>query len=173
VVVLTAGVLLIVSFVASAFLATAQRVLERTMALPLSPVLEWTAQLVTMTGVTLLIVVVYRFLPSVRMSWPSIWVGAISTTFFFFLGRSAIAAYVSWSGVGSAFGATGSLVALMLWIYYTSLSLFLGAEVAQVWAKRSGKPIVPRFRSEPGAAVRDVPRQADAPKPRESSHPGP
>lgn len=168
VVVLTAGVLLLASFVATAFIATAQR----SLALPLSYVWEWISQLLTVAGVVILLVVIYRFLPSARISWPSVWVGAISTSLFFFVGRSVIARYVSWSGVGSAFGATGSLVALLLWIYYSSLSLFLGAEVAQVWGKRAGRPIVPSF-SSPARRGDAAARRGDGPRRTESYHRGP
>ncbi|MEX0885505.1 MAG: YihY/virulence factor BrkB family protein [Phycisphaeraceae bacterium] len=93
--------------------------------------------------VSLLIAFMFKFLPDVRIAWRDVWFGAAVTAVLFSIGRYAIGLYLGQTGVASAYGAAGSLVVLLLWIYYSALIVFFGAEVTQVWARRMGKHIRP------------------------------
>lgn len=115
---------------------------------------------ITLGVFTVVLAAVYQVLPDVVIHWKEVWVGALVTALLFALGQVLIGLYLGRSAVGSAYGAAGSLVALLVWIYYTALVLFFGAEFTQVWARRSGRRIEP----EPGAhRVRQVRVEEEGP----------
>ncbi|MFO0961245.1 MAG: YhjD/YihY/BrkB family envelope integrity protein, partial [Isosphaeraceae bacterium] len=93
--------------------------------------------------VTLLFAMIFKVLPDARIAWKDVWVGAILTTFLFLVGKAAIGLYLGYSSYGSAYGAAGSMVLLLVWIYYTSQILYFGAEFTQVYANRYGSRIRP------------------------------
>jgi membrane protein len=84
-----------------------------------------------------------RYLPNARARWRDIWAGAIFTALLFGLGRYLIGLYIGNSNFSSTYGAAGALVTLLVWTYYNSQILFLGAEFTFVWARRRGFPIRP------------------------------
>jgi membrane protein len=92
---------------------------------------------------TLLFAGMFKVLPDARITWRVVWVGAFFPSFLFVLGRYLIGAYFGSADIGAAFGAAGSLVIVLVWIYYTSLLLLVGAEFTQVWARRYGEKILP------------------------------
>jgi membrane protein len=98
---------------------------------------------VSFAVITLLFAMIYRVLPDVEISWRDVWAGAIFTTLLFTLGKYLIGLYLGHSSVASIYGAAGSLVVVLLWIYYSSQILFLGAEFTQVYARKYGAQIVP------------------------------
>jgi membrane protein len=101
---------------------------------------------------TLLFAAMYKLLPDAKMRWLDMWVGAFLTALLFVIGKTLIGMYLQSSQIGSAWGsAAASMVALLVWVYYTSLVVLFGAELTQVWAKTYGQGIEP----EPGA-VRTV-----------------
>ncbi len=141
--VIVIGFLLLVSLVVSAALAAMHTYF--TEMLPGGGGLLWrlvdiALGLIVITG---LIAVMFKYLPDVRIAWRDVWFGAAVTAVLFSLGRYAIGLYLGHAGIASAYGAAGSLVVLLLWIYYSSLIIFLGAEITQVWARRMGKDIRP------------------------------
>jgi membrane protein len=85
----------------------------------------------------------FRFLPEARARWRDLWAGAIFTALLFGLGRFLIGFYIGNSDFSSTYGAAGALITLLVWTYYNSQILFLGAEFTQVWARWQGNPIVP------------------------------
>ncbi|WP_116106021.1 YihY/virulence factor BrkB family protein [Lewinella sp. IMCC34191] len=85
----------------------------------------------------------FRFLPDGKARWKDIWAGAIFTALLFGLGRYLIGLYIGNSNFGNTYGAAGALVTLLVWTFYNSLILFLGAEFTFTWAKRRGFPIRP------------------------------
>lgn len=90
-------------------------------------------------GLTILVFgVIYQFLPNVRVAWRDVWSGAMATALIFSIGRYLISVYLSYSTIGSTYGAAGSLAVLMLWIYYSAQLFFLGAEFTQVYARTKG-----------------------------------
>jgi membrane protein len=92
------------------------------------------SSLVSFGVIACLFAVIYKTLPAMSLPWSDIWIGAIFTALFFSLGKYAIGLYLSSSGVSSIFGAAGSLIALLLWIYYSAQIFFLGAEFTRQYA---------------------------------------
>jgi membrane protein len=82
--------------------------------------------------------VIFKMLPRVKLSWHDVTIGAVGTAALFTLGKYAIGAYIGNSGVASSFGAAGSLIALLLWVYYSAQIFFLGAEFARQYALQLG-----------------------------------
>ena len=82
--------------------------------------------------------VIFKMLPRVKLSWHDVTIGALGTAALFSLGKYAIGAYIGNSGVASSFGAAGSLIALLLWVYYSAQIFFLGAEFARQYALQLG-----------------------------------
>lgn len=87
---------------------------------------------------TLVFATVYKFLPDVKLTWRDVWVGAGVTAFLFSLGQLLIGFYFGRFSPGSVFGAAGSLVVLLLWIYYSAQILFFGAEITWTFAQKFG-----------------------------------
>jgi membrane protein len=115
----------------------------------LSALLEWGALwgLVDLAASLLLFVllfaVIYKVLPDVEIAWRDVWVGAGLTAALFAVGKYFIGLYLGKSGLASAYGAAGSLVALLAWVYYSAVIVLFGAEVTQVYARRYGSGIRP------------------------------
>jgi membrane protein len=140
--ILVVGFLLLVSLVLSTVLsAIGDAVIQQ---LPGSQVAMQLLDLgLNLLIITLLFAMIFRVLPDVEIAWRDVWVGAIITGVLFVVGRFAISLYMANATPASAFGAAGSLVVLLLWVYYSSMILFIGAEITQVWAKRRGHGIEP------------------------------
>lgn len=90
-----------------------------------------------------LFAVIFRVLPDARIKWRDIMAGAIATAVLFMIGKFAISFYISKSNVGSTFGTAGSLVILLVWIYYSSVILYFGAEFTKAYAVKYGSEIIP------------------------------
>jgi membrane protein len=105
--------------------------------------------------ITVLFAMMFRYLPDATISWHDVWIGATGTALLFTVGKFALGHYLGREGVTSAYGAAGSLVAILLWVYYSSLILFFGAEFTRVYALKRGSRIVP---SENAVAVSDEER---------------
>lgn len=99
--------------------------------------------LISLTLTTTLFALIFKFLPDVRIAWRDVWVGSVLTAVLFSVGKLALGIYLGVSGVGSSFGAAGSLVVVLLWVYYSAQILFFGAEFTQVWANRYGTKLRP------------------------------
>jgi membrane protein len=91
--------------------------------------------LVSLAVISFLIAMVYRVLPDVRLGWADVWSGAVVTAILFGIGKELIGLYLGQTSVASAYGAAGSLVVFLLWVYYSSLIMFLGAEITAVHAR--------------------------------------
>lgn len=141
------GFLLLVSLVISAGLSATQEIIGN--AFPLSEFFLQIVNTVTSIGVfTVLFALMYKFLSDAKIAWRDVWVGSFITSVFFSLGKTAIGIYLGNSAVASSFGAAGSLVLLLLWIYYSAQILFFGAECTQVYANKYGSKIVPEGKEE-------------------------
>lgn len=92
---------------------------------------------------TLLFAVIYKVVPDARVAWRDVLIGAFVASLLFSLGRFLLGWYLSTSGTGSIYGAAGSLVVVLLWIFVSAQIFFLGAELIQVLARRRGAPIQP------------------------------
>ncbi len=94
--------------------------------------------IVSFAVVTVLFAMMFRYLPDVRIEWKDVWFGAIFTGALFVVGKFALGLWLGKKSVGSAYGAAGSLVVLLVWIYWSASILFFGAEFTQVYARRQG-----------------------------------
>ena len=134
------GFLLLVSLLVSAALAALSRYLGQ-----IFPALTafWEAAnvLVSLFVITLLFAMVYKILPDVRLRWRDVWIGALVTAGFFSIGKQLIGLYLGTSSVGSSYGAAGSVVVLLIWVYYSAQVVLLGAEFTRFY--------VERFRGQP------------------------
>jgi len=135
--VLVLGFLLMVSLVVSAALAVLEkfwqgRWSDTTMLLTS---LNW---LISFLVIAAMFGVIFKMLPRVKLSWRDVVIGALGTAALFSLGKFGIGMYIGNSGVADSFGAAGSLIALLLWVYYSAQIFFLGAEFARQYALQLG-----------------------------------
>jgi membrane protein len=136
------GFLLLVSLVINAALARFQAYIAWILSVP-APVLHILNFMVSFGIFTLLFALMFKILPDAKMVWRDVWLGAAITSLLFTIGRVLIAQYLGSSTIRSSFGAAGSLVVILVWIYYSAQILFLGAEFTQVYTNRYGSRIVP------------------------------
>jgi len=99
--------------------------------------------LLTLGITTLIFAVIFKVLPDARIKWKDIMAGAVTTAIFFMLGKFGISFYISKTNVGSTYGTAGSLVVLLLWVYYSSIILYFGAEFTKAYAVKYGAEIHP------------------------------
>ena len=99
---------------------------------------------------------IYKILPDVKIEWRDVWVGAGLTSILFSIGKILIGLYLGSSGITSPYGAAGSLITILLWVYYSSLIFFLGAEFTQVYARDYGSGIVPAEHAQPINVARET-----------------
>jgi membrane protein len=139
---LVVGFLLLVSLVITTVLSAVTRYLGERMpaAAALWPMLDI---FVSFMLVTALFAMIYKVLPDVRVAWRDVWVGAAFTAILFSVGKFLIGLYLGRSSVASTYGAAGSLVTLLLWVYYSALIFFFGAEVTKVYATEYGSGLHP------------------------------
>jgi membrane protein len=133
-VLLSVGFLLIVSLVLSAALSALSSRLEALLHLQFG-LLQLMNFLISLFVITLLFALIYRLLPDVRLAGRDVLLGALATSLLFVLGKTAIGYYLGRTSVASAYGAAGSLVVVLLWVYYSSLIFFFGAELTWVHSK--------------------------------------
>jgi len=135
--VLGIGFLLLVSLVLSAAIAAAGKFLQGRMPIPES-VLHIVSMVVTFIAVTILFALLYKFVPDVHIEWRDVAIGAAVTSLLFSIGKFLIAIYLGKAGVASTYGAAGSLVVFIIWVYYSAQIVFMGAEFTHVFAERHG-----------------------------------
>jgi len=132
--VVSIGFLLMVSLLVSAALAAlSARVRDAEL---IGPWLLKAADIgVSLAVMTLLFGMIYRVLPDVRLAWRDVWTGAFVTALLFDVGKFLIGLYLGQSGVASSYGAAGSIVVLLVWVYYSAQVILLGAEFTRVYAE--------------------------------------
>jgi membrane protein len=140
--------LLLVSLLVSAALAAAAAYLRGLLS-DLGPALQVINFLISFGVVTLLFAMMYKIIPDVKLAWGDVWIGAAVTALLFSLGKFAIGLYLGTSTLASAYGAAGSLVVILVWVYYSAQILFLGAEFTKVYARCCGTRIVPEDYATP------------------------
>jgi len=92
---------------------------------------------------------IYKIMPRATISWHDVWTGAVVTALLFTVGKLLIGVYLGNSRLASNYGAAGSVVVLVAWVYYSAQILFFGAELAQVYARRHGSRIEPDANAVP------------------------
>ncbi len=158
--VLVVGFLLLVSLVLSAALS----LLEVKGAFPGSGVLlQVLNNAISLAVITVLFALIFKYLPDAHppVSWKDVWVGAFITSALFTVGKFGLGLYLGRGTIGSAYGAAGSLVLLLVWVYYSAQILFFGAELTQVYARKHGSRLGAPAR-EPTTAADEEPSPKDA-----------
>jgi membrane protein len=142
--VLAVGFLLLVSLVITAGLAVVGRFFGEILPMP-EPLMHTINFVVSFAGISALFALIFKYVPEASIEWKDVWEGAIATALLFTVGKSLIGLYLGKAAVGSAYGAAGSLIVVIVWIYYSALIFFFGAELAHVRATvrqsaRAGAP---------------------------------
>ena len=140
--VLGTGFLLLISLVISAALSAIGTTLEQFLPVP-GFLLQLINFLVSFAIVTLLFAMIYKLLPDRSIQWSDVWIGAIITSLLFTIGKFVIGVYLGKSDVGIAYGAAGSLVVMLMWVYYASQIFLFGAEFTAVYAHARGSKLAP------------------------------
>jgi len=154
------GVVIVASLILSAFLAAASKYFQEALPItgPVWPVADFALSFGT---TTLLFAMMFKILPDVDIEWRDVWLGAAVTAALFAVGKIGIGLYLGRSSFKSAYGAAGSFLALLAWVYYSSQILFFGAEFTQVYTMRHGHRFRPargaRFMSEEMRAHQGIP----------------
>ena len=164
--VLGGAFLLLVSLVLTTALAATGKYLSGLV--PFAAVMQVLNFVISFAVITLLFAMMFKLLPDVKIGWSDVWIGAVITGLLFTLGKLLIGLYLGHSSIGSAYGAAGSFVVLLVWVYYSSQILFLGAEFTQVYANKYGSRIEPAEGAEP---VTDEARASKASRERTSRGP--
>jgi membrane protein len=152
------GFLLLVSLVVSAWVAAMGTYVSYLLPAP-AFALEAVNSLVSLAVITGAFALIFKLLPDVRIAWRDVWLGAAVTSLLFTGGKLLIGLYIGKTAVASAYGAAGSLVVIVVWVYYSAQILLLGAEFTKVWTRRRGsgfkvektaKPVTAEARAEQG-----------------------
>ena len=131
--VLAVGFLLLVSLAVSAALAAFGKFFSGLLPMP-EFVLGALNFVVSLAGVAVLFALIFRYVPETKIPWREVWIGATVTALLFTIGKLLIGLYLGKAAVGSAYGAAGSLIVVIVWVYYSAMIFFFGAEFAHVRA---------------------------------------
>lgn len=146
--VLTIGFLLMVSLVVSTVLTALSSHLSNVL-----PGVDALWQLLNIALslflLTLLFAMMYKYVPDVQIGWHDVWLGASITAVLFTIGKFVLGLYLGNGGFGSTYGAAGSIIIVLAWVYYSAQILFFGAEFTQVYARRYGSKILPDAHAVP------------------------
>ncbi|MEW6660204.1 MAG: YihY/virulence factor BrkB family protein [Thermodesulfobacteriota bacterium] len=142
-IILFMSLIIFVSMILNSILSAARLILGNYISLPYG-FITFTNELFLIVMLTLLFAMLFKILPDVEISWKDVWMGGVITAILFALGKYLLGLYLARSTVSSAYGAAGSLVVFLMWVYYSSLILFFGAAFTQVYARRSGAAIIPK-----------------------------
>jgi len=135
--VLSVGFLLLASLIISAGLALIGKYFGDLVPLP-APVLLGINFLVSFGVITVLFAFMFKYVPAIHIAWRYVWIGAVGTALLFAIGKLLLGLYLGKASVGSAYGAAGSLVAMIVWVYYSAQIFFFGAEFTRVYADAHG-----------------------------------
>ncbi len=142
-VIVSLGFLLLVSLVVTSLVEGLSRRLQARFS-DVAVVVFYIANLVLTFGVsTSIFAVIFKVLPDARIRWKDVFAGALITAALFMAGKFGISFYIARSKIGSTYGAAGSLVVLISWVYYSAIILYLGAEFTKAYASMYGSPIMP------------------------------
>jgi membrane protein len=161
--VLVIGFLLLVSLVLSAALSALSNFMAGL--LPANEIIMQVISFaVSFAVISLLFALIFKYLPDAKVAWGDVWLGAIFTALLFTIGKELIGLYLGRSAVASTYGAAGSLVILLLWVFYSAQILFFGAEFTQVYANMFGSRIKPAegatFVSEEARIKQGIPHKS-------------
>jgi membrane protein len=149
--ILVIGFLLLISLVISAMLSVLQEWLIQFVPEWLVIVFQVLNFMISFLVISVLFAALFKYLPDVKIPWRVVWKGAVITAFLFVIGKFALSLYFGKAEPGSTYGAAGSVILILLWVSYSSLILFFGAEFTQVYADYIGENIVPSEHAKPAS----------------------
>jgi membrane protein len=132
------GFLLLVSLLFSTALAAFGHFFSAHLSLPTALLVVANA-VVSFAGIFVLIALILRYVPDVRLRWRDVWPGALATALLFTIGKALLGLYLGKTAVGSPYGAAGSMVVVILWVYYSAMIFYFGAEFTRVRARRAAQ----------------------------------
>jgi membrane protein len=141
--VISIGFLLLVSLVIDTTLMIVQNGLSRVLAGWTLYVINAFNVVISLALITLIFAMMFKVLPDAKIRWRDVWVGSLITTALFTMGKYLIGFYLGNSAVNSAYGAAGSLVIILIWVYYSTVIFLFGAELTSVYAEKTGSEIKP------------------------------
>jgi len=106
--------------------------------------------------ITVLFALIFKVVPDVKIEWRDVWIGAAVTALLFSIGKFGLGLYLGRASVASPYGAAGSLIVLVIWVYYAAQILFMGAEFTQVYARHRGSRIEPSKHAQPIEVTKKV-----------------
>jgi membrane protein len=134
------GFLLLISMALTTALAALGGAVGSVVTMP-----EWLAHtlnfLLSFAVITVLFAAIFKVLPDIKLRWRDMWIGAIGTALLFTIGKYLLAWYLGRESTSSSYGAAGSVVVLLMWVYYGSVILFFGAEFTRAYVKQTGSQI--------------------------------
>jgi membrane protein len=133
--VLAVSFLLLVSLVVTAGLAVVGKFFGEILPMP-ELLMHAINFLISFVGISALFALIFKYVPEAKIEWKDVWEGAIATALLFTIGKSLIGLYLGKAAIGSAYGAAGSLIVVIVWVYYSAMIFFFGAEFAHVRATR-------------------------------------
>jgi membrane protein len=137
VIVLGIGFLMLVSLLLSAMLALLGEWFAGHLPLPESA-MHGVDFLFSFSVITTLFAMLFKYLPDIHIPWREVWIGAAGTALLFTVGKFALGFYLGKGGVGSSYGAAGSVMIILMWVYYSSMIFYFGAQFTRIYAERSG-----------------------------------
>ncbi|MBA2482763.1 MAG: YihY/virulence factor BrkB family protein [Planctomycetes bacterium] len=146
--VLGIGFLLLVSLLLSAGIAALNMYIQALWP-DVARVMAFASVIVSFALITVLFALIFKVLPDVRLRWSDVWIGAAGTSALFSIGKYLIGLYIGNSGVGSTYGAVGSLVVFLIWIYFSSQAFLIGAEFTKAFARIYGSQGLPKAHARP------------------------
>lgn len=137
------GFLLIVSLAVNTAIETFMNIISRYFGNVTSVLLSVANIAITFAVITVLFGIIFKVLPDAKIKWKHVRVGAIFTAILFMIGRYLIGLYIGYSATESTYGAAGSIIIILLWVYYSAVILYIGAEFTQVYTEAKGETIEP------------------------------
>ncbi len=132
------GILMLASLLMTTFVALAEKFFSGILPAPTASVSELANFFISLIAIAVLFALIFKFVPDAPIAWRDVWIGAAATAILFDIGKGLLAFYMGTAGVGSTYGAAGSVVALVVWVYYSAQIFFFGAIFTKVYAERFG-----------------------------------
>ena len=142
-VVLFVGLIIFISMLLSSVVSAIHLFLDDYINIPYT-LISLTNDAVSLVMFVFLFAMLFKILPDVKISWGDVWIGGVITALLFALGKYLLGLYLARSTITSAYGAAGSLVVFLMWVYYSAQILFFGAAFTQVFASKYGSEIIPK-----------------------------
>ncbi|WP_282132253.1 YihY/virulence factor BrkB family protein [Cellulophaga baltica] len=143
--ILVIGFLLLVSFIVTAGISALNEYIRRVLPDILIYIAYFLDFTVSVSIITVLFALMFRYMPDAKIRWKTVWIGALITAVLFVIGKSLLGFYFGEANPGSTYGAAGTIVLILLWVSYSCLILFFGAEFTYIYAKRYGHKITPSY----------------------------